>query len=351
MMPQYVYSLTNLEFRGTRRTDYEDGSWSFDTLVFVYKDVRCALRQIAGYKEVIKELSETNGGAVTATLTLEGDLVRTKDEMDALADSICDLLAFAKKNEVYWIGRVVFGEGEEEVSSYRRSLGGRVRDFHSGWAIVDDTVMTAAGHRDELQLFLIATVERYHDSLRQRLRTALLWITEAEHYGFVDLQFMCLYIAIERLRIDFLSTKAKDYIHPNWQAMLDGEFANDILRVIREKTGPLQPEQERLLISKLRGANTPPTPVLLDELCRELEVLGLEKDMGVLRNKLTHTATYGDFDFPKVLDLHVRLSHVVDVCVSKILAYDGYYCHRAIGWRHARVGEQPPSETDSSLQS
>jgi hypothetical protein len=348
---QYVYSLTNLEFRGTRRTNYEGGGWSFDILDFVYKDVRCELRQIPGYKEVIQELTENNGGAVTATLTLEGDLVRTQDEMDALADSICDLLAFATKNEVFWSGRVVFGQNETELSRYRRSLGGRVRDFHSGWAIINDTVMTETGHRDELQLFLIATVERYHDSLRQRLRTALLWITEAEHYGFVDLQFMCLYIAIERLRIDFLSTKVKDYIHPNWQAMLDGELANDIVRVVREKTGSLEREQERLLISKLRGANTPPAPVLLDELCKELGIVGLEKEMGILRNKLTHTATYGDFDFPKVLDLHVKLSHVVDVCVLRILNYDGYYCHRATGWRSVRVGEQLPSEMDSSLQS
>jgi hypothetical protein len=223
MAQQYVYSLTNLEFRGTRRTDYEDGSWSFDTLDFVYRDVRCVLRQIVGYKETIEELSETNGGAVTATLTLEGDRVRIQDEMDALADSICDLLAFAKKNEVFWIGRVLFGDNGEELGRYRRSLGGRVRDFHSGWAIVDDLVMTEAGHRDELQIFLIATLERYHDTLRQKLKTALIWIIEAEHYGFVDLQFMCLYIAIERLRIDFLSKKTKEFIHPDWQAMLDGD--------------------------------------------------------------------------------------------------------------------------------
>jgi hypothetical protein len=46
----------------------------------------------------------------------------------------------------------------------------------------------------------------HHDSLRRKLKTSLVWIIEAEHYGFVNLQYMCLYIAIERLRIDFLST-------------------------------------------------------------------------------------------------------------------------------------------------
>ncbi len=40
--------------------------------------------------------------------------------------------------------------------------------------------------------------------------------------------------------------------------------------------------------------------------------------MTELRNKLTHTAAYGDFDLSRVLSLHVEPSHVVDVCVLKI---------------------------------
>jgi hypothetical protein len=69
MALEYIYSLTNLEFRGTRMTEHEDGSWSYDTLVFTYKDVRCTLRQIFGYKEIIDELSITHGAAVTAIVT------------------------------------------------------------------------------------------------------------------------------------------------------------------------------------------------------------------------------------------------------------------------------------------
>jgi hypothetical protein len=200
MTLEYIYSLTNLEFRGTRMTEREDGSWSYDTLDFAYKDVRCTLRPIVGYKEILAELSKTHGPAVTAIVILESEKPRTENEMDELADSICDLLAFAKKNEVYWTARTVY-DGDKELSRYQRGLGGRVRDFHSGWSTIDDVVMTNTGHRDELQLFLNAALERYHDQLRAKPRTALLWITEAEHFGFVDLQFMCLYIAIERLRL------------------------------------------------------------------------------------------------------------------------------------------------------
>src|SRR5271167_2404611 len=123
MALKYIYSLTNLAFRGSRVTEYEDGSWRFDTLDFAYKDVRCTLRQVDGYKEVIEELKETHGGAVTATLMLESEATRTQDEMDELADSICELLAFATKNEVFWLGRAVLGESDTELSRYRRSLG------------------------------------------------------------------------------------------------------------------------------------------------------------------------------------------------------------------------------------
>jgi hypothetical protein len=69
--------------------------------------------------------------------------------------------------------------------------------------------------------------------------------------------------------------------------MMDGELGVEILAVIRQKSGALQPEQERSLLSKLRDANNPPAPVMLDELCKELGVKGLEKEMGELRNKLT----------------------------------------------------------------
>jgi hypothetical protein len=269
--------------------------------------------------------------------------------MDDLVDSICDLLSFAKKNEVYWTGRTVY-DGDQELSRYLRGLGGRVRDFHSGWSIIDDVVMTETGHRDELQLFLYAVLERYHEQFREKLRTALLWIAEAEHFGFVDLQYMCLYMAIERLRLDFLSKKPKNFIHSDWQAMLDGDLGVEILAIVRQKMGTLQLEQEPSLLSKLRDANSPPAYIMLEELCKELGVKGLEKEMGELRNKLTHTATYGKFDFPKVLDLHVKLSHVIDVCVLKILAYDGYYCHRAIGWSRARVGEQPSATSEMDAQ-
>lgn len=195
-----------------------------------------------------------------------------------------------------------------------------------------------------MQIFLGTVFERYHDSLRNKLKLPLLWIIEAEHYGFVDLQYMCLYIAIERLRIDFLSKKANEFMHADWQALLDDELGLGILRVVEERIGTLVAEQKRALMSKLRGANAPPAAILLEELCSELGVVGLEKEMGVLRNKLTHTAFYGDFDFPKVLDLHVKLSHVVDVCVLKILGYDGYYCNRATAWRNVLLGQQPSSD-------
>jgi hypothetical protein len=72
---------------------------------------------------------------------------------------------------------------------------------------------------------------------------------------------MCLYIAIERLRLDFLSKKPKSFIHSDWQVMLDCELGVEILAVIQQKTGGLQPEQERSLLSKLRDANNPPAPV------------------------------------------------------------------------------------------
>lgn len=99
---------------------------------------------------------------------------------------------------------------------------------------------------------------------------------------------------------------------------------------------------------KLRDANQPPAGILLDELCQNLGVTGLEMDMATLRNKLTHRASDGDFTFPQVVDLHSKLSHVVDVCKLNILGYDGYYCHRATNWRCTRLGVKPKAEPNEN---
>ncbi|MDE1161991.1 MAG: hypothetical protein PW792_08600 [Acidobacteriaceae bacterium] len=345
MMRKHVYQLTNLHFLGSRITTFPDGSWSRDTLDFAYKDVRCTLQQAEGYRETIKELSRTHGAGITATLTLETDIDRPQHEMDELADAACELLAFATKNEVFWAKRDTFDENGSLVSGKGRSLGARVRDFHEGWSILNDVVITKDnGHRDELQIFLRTVFERYFDTLRAKLKLPLMWIAEAEHFGFVDLNFMTLFIAMERLKSEFAPKKKQDFLHLDWQRMLDGELAKTVLSAIQDEVGPLSPEQEKAIIGKLRGANTPSTGVQIDEFCRSLGVKGLEKDMTELRNKLTHTAAYGNFDLPKVLSLHVELSHVVDVCVLKILGYRGYYCHRATDWRNVSLDEESTAE-------
>ena len=41
---------------------------------------------------------------------------------------------------------------------------------------------------------------------------------------------------------------------------------------------------------------------------------------------------YGDFDFPDAITLYFKLSHLIDVCVLKLLGYDGYYQHKDTDW-------------------
>lgn len=160
------------------------------------------------------------------------------------------------------------------------------------------------------------------DVLRAKLQLPLTWINESEHVDFVDLRFITLNIAIERLRIEFLPKSTMNYIHADLRQLLDGELASEILTADETKTGVLSDEQKRAPVSKLRSANTPSALFLLDELCLGLGVNGLEKDMGILRNRLTHSASYGNFDFSKVIDLQYKLSHVLDVCILKILGYE-----------------------------
>lgn len=75
--------------------------------------------------------------------------------------------------------------------------------------------------------------------------------------------------------------------------------------------------------------------------------------MGKLRNKLTHSASCGNFDFSKAIDLQCKLSHVVNVCVLKILGHDGYYCYKSTAWRSVPLpllpsaNIEPPENADT----
>ncbi|SRR5216683_5040735 len=342
MTRSFIYSLTNLKFEGLEVTTCPNGSRRQDRLIFPYKNLICCLQQAADYKQIIDQLGKDHGAGITAHLTIAGDDCLLLETADDLADAICELLAFASKNTVFWVEREITAPLKGESNFLRRSLGGRARNFHSGWSIINDVVITDTGYRPELQMFLSAVFERYFDALRPKLKTPLIWINESEHYGFADLRFITLYIAIERLRIEFLPKSAINYIHDDWQKLLDGQLALDVLALIESRAGTLTDDQKSALISKLRSANTPSAAILLDELCRALGVTGLERDMGILRNKLTHTASYGSFDFSKVVDLQYKLSHVVDICILKILEYDGYYCHKNTGWRNVRLASVKP---------
>jgi hypothetical protein len=56
-----------------------------------------------------------------------------------------------------------------------------------------------------------------------------------------------------------------------------------------------------------------------------------------LRNKLVHTGSYGDFEFPEAIKLWRTLSHIIDVCVLKLLGYDGNYHHLDTNWMPKRI--------------
>ena len=151
-----VYGLTNLQFLGSEVTDLLNGGWQRDKMTFHYKDVTCILKHLPDYEETIKTLSETHGASVTATLSLLCEDDVTQELGDDLADAICELLAFATKNTVFWVTREVVASGIGE-NRFMRSLAGRARNFHSGWAIISDYVVTNNEKRAELHMFLAAS--------------------------------------------------------------------------------------------------------------------------------------------------------------------------------------------------
>jgi hypothetical protein len=355
-----LYELTNLEFMGleiTERRDSQHVSLRRDRLRFLCGDCSCELQQIEDYDAVIEQLRTGGGSGVTYTLAVESlsGQVLEDTKTDPFADAVCELLSLASKNSVRWVRRTSFAATRVEIQSTTRSVG-KLSSFQSGWSLIPDWVATEdRSARHELSYFLGSVTALYVQNVREQgLGLAIAWMLDSEHQSTIDMKFVAAFIAIERLRTKFLDRAALPAsIVSDWNERIDAGLGSRILSVVKETCGALNEQQMRLIISRIRSANTPPAALELEALCRQLKVVGFDKEMTELRNKLVHTGGYGDFQFPDAIELYRKLSHIVDVCILRLLEFDGFYNHWATDWKpkslKAHTDSGPTSVVDPSF--
>jgi hypothetical protein len=344
----FIYELSNFAFSGSVATEsVRDGTipGSRDKTSFACGDFDCTLQRVQDYDEIIKAIGNGKGSAITATLAVrlvpEGEL--DEKTADDFADAICELLSLANKNTVYWLRRTRLDSAGQRTGSLVRNMGAKLSPFLSGWWLIPDFVaIPGKGFRHELTYFLETVAAKYVQSQRRKgLDRAIAWVLDSEHQSTVDMMYLSAYIAIERLRVAFLERgNLPTMVHDDWLNLLDAGLTDEVIACVEARTGGLTSVQRNLLARNLRQANNPPATVELEALCKQLGVQGYEKDMGLLRDKLVHTGGYGDFDFPDAIMLYFKLSHLIDVCVLKLLGYDGYYQHKATDWKPMRLANQ-----------
>jgi hypothetical protein len=167
------------------------------------------------------------------------------------------------------------------------------------------------------------------------------WIIDSEHQTTVDMMYISAYIAIERFRAKFLKRDVLPVmVRPDWAQLLQNGLFDEIVKTIEKRIGALSDSQRKVLFGVLRNANNPPAAVELEALCKQIGVTGFGKEMNELRNKLVHTGTYGNFEFPEAIRLWRTLSHIIDVCVLKLLDYDGKYHHLDTDWIPKKIEKQ-----------
>lgn len=342
----FVFELANLGFTGaevTEKITADDRIARRDKLRILFDDLECTLRQVDDYEDRIKSIENEKGSAITAALTVRSLTDRELDEKttDDFADAVCELLSFAKKNTVYWTRRTRFDAGGKVVTSTTRDfMVGRLKPYRSGWSLIPNfAAVNESRNRCEFSYFLNSVLPLYVNKLRaEGLQQAIWWIIDSEHQTTVDTMYVSAYIAIERLRATFLKRDSlPTMIRADWSQLLESGVFNDIVKIIENRAGVLSDSQRKLLFRVLRNANNPPAAVELEALCKQIGVTGFEKEMSDLRNKLVHTGTYGDFEFPDAIKLWRTLSHIIDVCVLKLLGYDGKYQHLDTNWVPTRI--------------
>lgn len=337
----FRYYLTNLEFNGTEWSEIiltpTHTEHRADKLTFLCDDFKCVLRHAENYDQIIKTIGKLKGSGVTASLTISsisGCKLET-ETVDNLATAICELLSLATKNTVYWMRRTVVSDDGSEAGEFTRNLGSRLRPFMSGWNLIPNFLITDTGGREELRYFLGITTPEYFKTRREKgLGLAITWILDSEHQGTVEMKLIAAYMAVEHLRVRFLDrTALPTMICKSWLELLDTGLEDKIMSAITDTVGSLNDSQRNTLSNGLRYANYPPATIELEALCKQLKVTGFEKTMTALRNKLVHTGAYGKFKFPHAIKLYFGLSHVIDVCVLRLLGFDGYYQHKDTDWK------------------
>jgi hypothetical protein len=344
----FIFELANLGFKGAEVTEKVTASgteYRTDKVRILFDDLECTLQQVDDYDERIKGI-ENGGWAITATLSVRSLTSRDLNEKvtDDLADALCELLSFATKNTVYWTRRTRFDSaGRMETSVTRQHIVGKLRPYRSGWSLIPGyAAVDERWNRCEFSYFLNSVFPRYINNLRgEGLQSAIWWIIDSEHQTTVDMMYISAYIAIERLRAKFLRRdELPVMVRPDWIQLLQGGLFDDIITAIENRTGSLSTSQKKVLFGVLRNANNPPAAVELEALCKQIGVNGFDKEMNELRNKLVHTGTYGDFEFPEAIRLWRTLSHIIDVCVLKLLDYDGTYHHLDTDWIPKKLDKQ-----------
>jgi len=363
MVPVLIYELSNFGFSGSGAAEsVRDGTIHGikDKTSFACGDFDCTLQRVRDYDEIVKAIGNGKGSAITATLAVrlvpEGDpsekgldekslVERNVDERttDDFADAICELLSLANKNTVYWLRRTSLDFAGQRTGSFVRNMGAKLSPFLSGWGLIPDFVaIPGTGFRHELSYFLGTVAPGYIQQKRRKgLDRVIAWVLDSEHQSTVDMMYLSAYIAIEQLRIAFLERgNLPTMIQDDWLDLLDEGLTDEIIACVEARTCGLTSAQRNLLARNLRLANNPPATLELEALCKQLGVQGYEKEIGLLRNKLVHTGRYGDFDFPDAITLYFKLSHLIDVCVLKLLGYDGYYQHKVTNWKPTRLANQ-----------
>jgi hypothetical protein len=163
------------------------------------------------------------------------------------------------------------------------------------------------------------------------LHALIGWVVEAELSTPIQPKYLLLFAAVERLRSRILKGQAaKPVISADFEGRIDKGLGDALISAIEKETEkPVSQETGKILRNKLKELNRPTIDSALEALFGHFSIQAPTRLLSQLRSRLSHTGDMGDFKFEEAVELFVKLSHIVDVCLLKALGYAGQYRHQA----------------------
>jgi hypothetical protein len=325
-----VFDIVNFCFDGTEVEEQvvngqSSLARSLMTLLLGGREVQ--LRQIPGYDQAVATLRAQRSVQVTCTATVTVGSLAEIDEVEAMMDTLCDVMSVARGTLVSWTSfEVHAADGVSPYSRYRNAVTRR----YAG----TEPISGVAQH--DTKRFLEEGFQKCGEMAEEfQVRKIARAFVETRGGSFLESRGLLIAVLVEYLANVRARLEGSAYLLESKKFKAGLKLLRCRVRAALTEVYPnVEDEQMLSMLESVNGLNRRPLRQKLDSLAAWLEISfdKEEKDFFVkARNKLAHEGILLESD--TAVESYFKMQSFLDRIVLRLFGYHGTYydfAHRAV---------------------